>query len=155
MPGLQTDIDLMLQLFFSNAFNNCTSKGSLIPMVSLKLGFLSSLSCGPWPLQNYCITLTLNYKTIKCNAPRYRLFWMRVTPKFVNLSMFVILTHPTLLHLHFPTNILSKATVTIAEILSGKKCARMGFNGFHIKWIIGTNCNWKNQNPGSRFGATS
>ena len=26
--------------------------------------------------------------------------------------------------------------------------------GFHIKWIIGTQGNWKNQNPGGRFGAT-
>ena len=36
-----------------------------------------------------------------------------------------------------------------------KKCARMGLNGFHIKCMIGTHCNWKNQNPVSRFGATS
>ena len=36
-----------------------------------------------------------------------------------------------------------------------QKCACMGLNGFHIKWIIGTHCNWKNQNPWSRFGATS
>ena len=36
-----------------------------------------------------------------------------------------------------------------------EKCAGMGLNGFHIKLKIGTYCNWKNQNPGSRFGATS
>ena len=36
-----------------------------------------------------------------------------------------------------------------------EKCVGIGLNGFHIKWIIGTHCNWKNQNPGSRFGATS
>ena len=36
-----------------------------------------------------------------------------------------------------------------------QKCARMGLNSFHIKWMIGPHCNWKNQNPGSRFGATS
>ena len=36
-----------------------------------------------------------------------------------------------------------------------KKCACMGLNGFHIKWIIGTHRNWKNQNSGSRFGAAS
>ena len=30
-----------------------------------------------------------------------------------------------------------------------EKWAVMGLNGFHIKWIIGTHCNWKNQNPGS------
>ena len=28
-------------------------------------------------------------------------------------------------------------------------------NGFHIKWIIGTQENWKNKNPGGPFGATS
>ena len=28
-------------------------------------------------------------------------------------------------------------------------------NGFHINWIIGTHGNWKNQNDGSCFGATS
>ena len=26
-----------------------------------------------------------------------------------------------------------------------QKCARMGLNGFHIKWMISTHCNWKNQ----------
>ena len=36
-----------------------------------------------------------------------------------------------------------------------QKCARMGLNSFHIKWMIGTHCNWKNQNPGSTLGATS
>ena len=36
-----------------------------------------------------------------------------------------------------------------------QKCARMGLDGFHIKWMIGIHCNWKNQNPGSCFGATS
>ena len=36
-----------------------------------------------------------------------------------------------------------------------EKCTGMGVNGFHIKWIIGTHCNWKNQNPGSLLGATS
>ena len=35
-----------------------------------------------------------------------------------------------------------------------EKCAGMGLNGFHIKSIIGTHCNWKNQNPGSPLGAT-
>ena len=34
-----------------------------------------------------------------------------------------------------------------------QKCARMGLNGFHIKCIISTHCNWKNQNPGSPLGA--
>ena len=32
-----------------------------------------------------------------------------------------------------------------------QKCAHIGLNGFHIKWIIGIHCNWKNQNPGSRM----
>ena len=31
----------------------------------------------------------------------------------------------------------------------------IGSNEFHIKWIFGTQGNWKNQNPGGRFGATS
>ena len=31
----------------------------------------------------------------------------------------------------------------------------IGCNGFHIKWMFGTHGNWKNQNPGGRFGATS
>ena len=34
------------------------------------------------------------------------------------------------------------------------KCGGIGSNGFHIKGIIGTHDNWKNQNPGGRFGAT-
>ena len=36
-----------------------------------------------------------------------------------------------------------------------EKWAGMGLNGFHIKLIIGTHCNWKNQNPGSHLEATS
>ena len=36
-----------------------------------------------------------------------------------------------------------------------EKCAGMGLNGFYIKWIIGIHCNWKNQNPGNRLGATN
>ena len=36
-----------------------------------------------------------------------------------------------------------------------QKCVRMGLNSFHIKWMISTLCNSKNQNPGSCFGATS
>ena len=35
-----------------------------------------------------------------------------------------------------------------------QKCGGIGSNGFHIKWKIGTHGNWKNQNPGGRFGAT-
>ena len=30
-----------------------------------------------------------------------------------------------------------------------------GSNGFDIKWIFGTEDNWKNQNPRGNFGATS
>ena len=36
-----------------------------------------------------------------------------------------------------------------------EKCAGLGLNGFHIKCINRTHCNWRNQNPWSRFGATS
>ena len=36
-----------------------------------------------------------------------------------------------------------------------QKCEHMGLNGFHINSIIGIHCIWKNQNPGSPFGATS
>ena len=32
---------------------------------------------------------------------------------------------------------------------------RLGSNGFQIKWKFGTHSNWKKQNPGGRFGATS
>ena len=35
------------------------------------------------------------------------------------------------------------------------KCGGKSSNGFHIRWILGTHGNWKNQNPGSHFGATS
>ena len=36
-----------------------------------------------------------------------------------------------------------------------KECGRPDLNVFYLKWIIGTHGNWKNQNPGGRFGATS
>ena len=29
----------------------------------------------------------------------------------------------------------------------------MGLNKYHIRWIFGTQDNWRNKNPGSRFGA--
>ena len=31
----------------------------------------------------------------------------------------------------------------------------LGSNKFNIKWRFGTHDSWKNQNPGSRLGATS
>ena len=36
-----------------------------------------------------------------------------------------------------------------------QKCGYIGSNGFHIKWIIGTQDSWKNKNPGGRFEAMS
>jgi hypothetical protein len=36
-----------------------------------------------------------------------------------------------------------------------QKCGGTSSNGFHIGWIISTQGNWKNQSPGSCFGATS
>ena len=32
---------------------------------------------------------------------------------------------------------------------------RLGSNRFQLKWSFGTHCNWKNQNPGGHFEATS
>ena len=49
------------------------------------------------------------------------------------------------------TQIVSPDTVPI----NCQKCTGMGLNGFHIRWIFGTLDNWKNENSGSRFGATS
>ena len=40
-------------------------------------------------------------------------------------------------------------------IIMLEKCRRPGINVFNIKLIIGNHGNWKNQNPGGRFGATS
>ena len=40
-------------------------------------------------------------------------------------------------------------------IIMLEKCGRPDINVFHIKWIISKHGNWKNQNPGGRFGATS
>ena len=36
-----------------------------------------------------------------------------------------------------------------------EKWGRPDLNVFHLKWVIGTHDNWKNQNPGSSFEATS
>ena len=36
-----------------------------------------------------------------------------------------------------------------------EKFGCLDLNDFHLKWIIGNHGSWKNQNPGSRFGATS
>ena len=35
-----------------------------------------------------------------------------------------------------------------------QKCGGLGLNGIQLKWIIDNHTIWKNQNPGSRFGAT-
>ena len=40
-------------------------------------------------------------------------------------------------------------------IIMLEKCGRPDLTVFHLIWIIGTYGNWKNQNPGGRFGATS
>ena len=36
-----------------------------------------------------------------------------------------------------------------------QKIGGIGLDGIHLKWIIGTDGNWKNQNPGGSFGAIS
>ena len=36
-----------------------------------------------------------------------------------------------------------------------EKCGRLDLTDFHLIWVSGTYGNWKNQNPGGRFGATS
>ena len=43
----------------------------------------------------------------------------------------------------------------LVRIIIPQKCGGIGSNEFHIKWIIGTQGNWKNQNPGGRFWATN
>ena len=40
-------------------------------------------------------------------------------------------------------------------IIMLEKCRRLDLTVFHLIWVIGTYGNWKNQNPGGRFGATS
>ena len=40
-------------------------------------------------------------------------------------------------------------------IIMLEKCGRPDLTVFHLIWVIGTYGNWKNQNPGGRFGATS
>ena len=55
-------------------------------------------------------------------------------------------------------SILSKKTENLSAlklIIIPQKCGDIGINRFHIKWKFGTQNNWKNENPGSRFGATS
>ena len=36
-----------------------------------------------------------------------------------------------------------------------RKCGGITDNGIKLQWLISTKGNWKNRNPGSRFGATS
>ena len=40
-------------------------------------------------------------------------------------------------------------------IIMHEKCGHPDSNGFQLKWRFGTHGNWKNQNPGGCFGATS
>ena len=40
-------------------------------------------------------------------------------------------------------------------IIMLEKCGRLDPSVFHLIWVIGTYGNWKNQNPGGSFGATS
>ena len=40
-------------------------------------------------------------------------------------------------------------------IIMHEKWRRLDSNGVQLKWRFGTHGNWKNQNPGGRFGATS
>ena len=46
-------------------------------------------------------------------------------------------------------------TLAKTEIIYPKNVGAVSSNGFHIRWIFGTQDNWKNENPASRFGATS
>ena len=40
-------------------------------------------------------------------------------------------------------------------IIMLEKCGRLDLTVFHLIWEIGIYGNWKNQNPGVCFGATS
>ena len=73
-------------------------------------------------------------------------------------SMFSLLEYTSILRLLFYVlglQLLQPTHSTYSWDIKCQKCARIGLNSFHVKWIIGIHCNWKNQNPGSRFGATS
>ena len=59
------------------------------------------------------------------------------------------------LHRHFLCRELSITHGSYKWIIMHEKCGRPDSNGFQLKWRFGTNGNWKNQNPGGRFGATS
>ena len=53
------------------------------------------------------------------------------------------------------SNTIIRHIIAKTELLYPQNCGGIDSNVFHIKWIIGTHCNWKNQNPGGHFGATT
>ena len=52
-------------------------------------------------------------------------------------------------------NTVSQSTLPRKILLCPINWGAYGLKGNKLKWIIGTHDNWKNQNPGGRFGATS
>ena len=72
--------------------------------------------------------------------------WQNVTSKVLATTVFILVANPLgvvekahHLEINYYVNFLG----------------RLGSNGFQLKWRFGTRCNWKNQNPGDRFEATS
>ena len=91
-----------------------------------------------WNVPFWCILFSLI---------KFPMQWNYLKSKFPKLFVSHIQTFLEILYQSGHTN--------YSWNIEWQKCARMGLNGFHIKWIIGTHCNWKNQNPGSPLGATS
>ena len=52
-------------------------------------------------------------------------------------------------------NVIYFTVVNYYIIIIPQKYRGIGSNGFHIKWILGTQDNWKKENPEVRIWATS
>ena len=103
---------------------------------------------------NDCICCQVNYGIFKFFMLSDKRPW-----HFSNCN-FRLSTHYWLITIYnsFHSRYLSKQlqdTVVIKWIIMHEKCGRPDSNGFQLKGRFGTHGNWKNQNPGGRFGATS
>ena len=68
--------------------------------------------------------------------------------------LYIQIKYVTTKPLEIPMSMITMHTGYIEAIMQGK-CGRNTETTFDIKWVIGTYGNWKNLNPGGRFGATS
>ena len=110
----------------------------------LSSGNFSSNSSLKITFQNWNVMLFEGFAKIRGNSKK---FW--TTPAWISSISWPIRSSST------AAKVSNRQHGSYKWIIMLEKCGHPDIDVYHIKWIIGNHGNWKKQNPGGRFGATS